>query len=111
MCIQTAENLADASLQRSVSEKQRDEQELLAARRREKQRLATKPAAGRHSRFGGTYVIRNLKSVSDRDIICHQPLERVASIDFDREKQTQKRSFRHVREEGQVTRRSAFSVR
>ncbi|XP_037810211.1 protein timeless homolog, partial [Lucilia sericata] len=108
---QTAENLADASLQRSVSEKQRDEQELLAARRREKQRLASKPAAGRHSRFGGTFVIRNLKSVSDRDIICHQPLERVTSIDFDREKQQQKRSHRHIREEGQITRRSAFSVR
>uniref|UniRef100_A0A1I8N6C1 Timeless N-terminal domain-containing protein n=1 Tax=Musca domestica TaxID=7370 RepID=A0A1I8N6C1_MUSDO len=108
---QTAENLADASLQRSVSEKQRDEQELLAARRREKQRTSTKPPPGRHSRFGGTYVIRNLKSVSDRDIICHQPLERVTSIDFDREKQQQKRSFRHIREEAQVTRRSAFSVR
>ncbi|XP_073816308.1 circadian regulator timeout isoform X1 [Musca autumnalis] len=108
---QTAENLADASLQRSVSEKQRDEQELLAARRREKQRTSAKPPPGRHSRFGGTYVIRNLKSVSDRDIICHQPLERVTSIDFDREKQQQKRSFRYVREEAQVTRRSAFSVR
>lgn len=98
-------------MQRSVSEKQRDEQELLVARRREKQRLANKPAAGRHSRFGGTFVIRNLKSVSDRDIICHQPLERVTSIDFDREKQQQKRSHRVIREEAQVTRRSAFSVR
>ncbi|XP_075147569.1 circadian regulator timeout [Haematobia irritans] len=108
---QTAESLADASMQRSVNEKQRDEQELLAARRREKQRTSTKPPPGRHSRFGGTYVIRNLKSVSDRDIICHQPLERVTAIDFDREKQQQKRSFRHIREEAQVTRRSAFSVR
>ncbi|XP_059218459.1 protein timeless homolog [Stomoxys calcitrans] len=108
---QTAESLADASMQRSVSEKQRDEQELLAARRREKQRTSAKPPPGRHSRFGGTYVIRNLKSVSDRDIICHQPLERVTSIDFDREKQQQKRSFRHIREEAQVKRRSAFSVR
>lgn len=83
----------------------------MAARRREKQRTSAKPPLGRHSRFGGTYVIRNLKSVSDRDIICHQPLERVTSIDFDREKQQQKRSFRHIREEAQVTRRSAFSVR
>jgi len=98
-------------LQRSVSEKQRDEQELIAARRREKARLMVKPPPGRHSRFGGTYVIRNLKSVSDRDVICHQPLERVSSIDFDREKQKQKRSFRHIREEAQATRRSAFSVR
>lgn len=98
-------------MQRSLNEKQRDEQELMAARRREKQRLTTKLPPVRHSRFGGTYVIRNLKSVSDRDIICHQPLERVASIDFDREKQQQKRSHRHVREEAQVTRRSAFSLR
>lgn len=52
-----------------------------------------------------------MKSVSDRDIICHQPLERVMSIDFDREKNQQKRSFRHIKEEVQLTRRSAFSVR
>ncbi|XP_039970840.1 protein timeless homolog [Bactrocera tryoni] len=108
---QTAESLADASLQRSIAEKQRDEQELLAARRRERQRLQSKPPTMRHSRFGGTYVIRNMKSVSDRDIICHQPLERVMSIDFDREKNQQKRSFRHVKEEVELTRRSAFSVR
>lgn len=108
---QTAESLADASLQRSIAEKQRDEQELLAARRRERQRLQSKPPTVRHSRFGGTYVIRNMKSVSDRDIICHQPLERVVSIDFDREKNQQKRSFRHIKEEVELARRSAFSVR
>ncbi|XP_033235075.1 protein timeless homolog [Drosophila pseudoobscura] len=108
---QSAESLADASLQRSLSEKQRDQQELLAARRRERARRQARPPTGRHSRFGGTYVIRNMKSVSDRDVICHQALERVASIDFDREKQQQKRSHRHIKEEAQVTRRSAFTVR
>ncbi|XP_022211508.2 LOW QUALITY PROTEIN: protein timeless homolog [Drosophila obscura] len=108
---QSAESLADASLQRSLGEKQRDQQELLAARRRERARRQARPPTGRHSRFGGTYVIRNMKSVSDRDVICHQALERVASIDFDREKQQQKRSHRHIKEEAQVTRRSAFTVR
>ncbi|EDW24891.1 GL24394 [Drosophila persimilis] len=108
---QSAESLADASLQRSLSEKQRDQQELLAARRRERARRQARPPTGRHSRFGGTYVIRNMKSVSDRDVICHQALERVSSIDFDREKQQQKRSHRHIKEEAQVTRRSAFTVR
>ncbi|EDV93232.1 GH18380 [Drosophila grimshawi] len=108
---QSAESLADASLQRSLSEKQRDQQELLAARRRENARRQARPPPGRHSRFGGTYVIRNMKSVSDRDIICHQPLQRVSAIDFDREKQAQKRSHRHIKEEAQVTRRSAFTVR
>ncbi|XP_036673902.3 protein timeless homolog isoform X1 [Drosophila suzukii] len=108
---QSAESLADASLQRSLSEKQRDQQELLAARRRERARRQARPPPGRHSRFGGTYVIRNMKSVSDRDVICHQALERVTSIDFDREKEHQKRSHRHIQEEAQVTRRSAFTVR
>lgn len=108
---QKAESLADASLQRSLSEKQRDQQELLAARRRENARRQARPPSGRHSRFGGTYVIRNMKSVSDRDIICHQALQRVSAIDFDREKQAQKRSHRHIKEEAQVTRRSAFTVR
>ncbi|KAH8243662.1 hypothetical protein KR032_009171 [Drosophila birchii] len=108
---QSAESLADASMQRSLSEKQRDQQELLAARRRERARRQARPPPGRHSRFGGTYVIRNMKSVSDRDVICHQALERVSSIDFDREKEQQKRSHRHIKEEAQVTRRSAFTVR
>ncbi|XP_017084436.2 LOW QUALITY PROTEIN: protein timeless homolog [Drosophila eugracilis] len=108
---QSAESLADASLQRGLSEKQRDQQELMAARRRERARRQARPPPGRHSRFGGTYVIRNMKSVSDRDVICHQALERVTSIDFDREKEQQKRSHRHIQEEAQVTRRSAFTVR
>ncbi|XP_055901939.1 protein timeless homolog [Eupeodes corollae] len=108
---QTAESLADASLQRSASEKQRDEQELIAARRREKQKLVARPPAGRHSRFGGTYVIQNFRSVSDKDTICHQSLERAVAIDFDREKERQKKSHRIIKEEGQTVRRSAFSVR
>ncbi|XP_055851009.1 protein timeless homolog [Episyrphus balteatus] len=108
---QTAESLADASLQRSASEKQRDEQELIAARRREKQKLVARPPAGRHSRFGGTYVIQNFRSVSDKDAICHQSLERAVAIDFDREKERQKKSHRIIKEESQSVRRSAFSVR
>ena len=108
---QTAESLADASLQRSTIEKERDEQELIAARRREKQKLVARPPPGRHSRFGGTYVLRNCKSVSDKDIICHQSLERAAAIDFDVEKIKQKKNFRIVKEEGLPHRRSAFSVR
>lgn len=53
--MQTAESLADVSLQRSAAEKQRDEQELMAARNRERGKKYAKPPAGRHSRFGGTY--------------------------------------------------------
>lgn len=109
--LQTAESLADASLQRSAAEKHRDEQELITARRREKAKFTTRPPSGRHSRFGGTYVLSNVKSVSDKDIICHQSLSRAISMDFDREKTNQKKSFRIVQEEGTHQRRSAFSVR
>ncbi|XP_055382504.1 protein timeless homolog [Condylostylus longicornis] len=108
---QTAASLADASLQRSNEEKQKDEQELIAARRREKQKIIAHPPPGRHSRFGGTYVLQNIKSISDRDIICHQSLERASAIDLDREKRKQKRSHRIVNEENVSERRSAFSVR
>lgn len=80
-------------------------------RRREKAKFNARPPAGRHSRFGGTYVMTNLKSVSDNDIICHQSLTRAIAMDFDREKSAQKRSHRNVTEEGCVERRSAFSVR
>lgn len=115
MCVcvqlQTAESLADVSLQRSAAEKCRDEQELVSARKRERAKFTVKPPPGRHSRFGGTFVMQNVKSISDRDIICHQPLERAVAMDFDRDKNKQKRSHRVVKEEATIERRSAFSIR
>lgn len=108
---QTATSLADASLQRSAAEKYRDEQELVAARRREQARYASRPPPGRHSRFGGTYILQNVKSISDKDIICHQSIERAFAMDFDRDKNKQKRSHRIVKEQPSAERRSAFSIR
>jgi hypothetical protein len=40
----------------------------------------------RHSRFGGTYVLKDMKSISDSDIIYHKPLNKLDSLDFDQEK-------------------------
>lgn len=108
---QTAESLADASMQRSAAEKHRDEQELISERRRERARYQARPPAGRHSRFGGTYVMTNIKSVSDNDTICHQSLTRTIAMDFNREKSGQKKPSRMVQEKGTVERRSAFTVR
>lgn len=99
------------SLQRSAAEKCRDEQELVSARKRERAKFAVKPPPGRHSRFGGTFTMQNVKSISDRDIICHQPLERAVAMDFDRDKNKQKRSHRVAKEEATIERRSAFSIR
>ena len=84
---------------------------MIAVRRREKSKYTTRPPPGRHSRFGGTYVLANIKSVSDKDIICHQSLSRAIAMDFDREKTNQKRSHRIVKENEKLERRSAFSVR
>lgn len=106
---QKAELLANALLNRSLAEKQQDEQKLIAARKREQQMV--KPPPARHSRFGGTYVVRNMKSVSDNDLICHQALEKAVQMDFSREKAKQKRNFRMAKEEEKIERQSIFSVR
>lgn len=108
---QMAESLADVSLQRTAAEKCRDEQELVSARKRERAKVSMKPPSGRHSRFGGTYIMQNMKSVSDRDIICHKPLQRAVAMDFDRDKNKQKKSHRIAKEEETIERRSALSIR
>lgn len=84
---------------------------MVSVRKREKSKLQLHPPTGRHSRFGGTYVLQNIKSVSDNDVICHQSLERAMAMDFTREKTIQKKSHRVVKEQGDTHRRSAFSVR
>lgn len=99
------------SLQRTAAEKTRDEQELVMARKRERIKQMVKPPTGRHSRFGGTYVMQNVKSISDRDIICHKPLDRAVAMDFNSDKHKQKRSFRVAKDEETIERRSALSIR
>lgn len=108
---QTADSLVDASLQRSRAEQQRDEQELIAVRRRERAQNVHRPPAIRHSRFGGTYVMSNVKSISNKDIICHQSLSRAIAMEYWHDKAAQRRSHRVVGETGELKRRSAFSVR
>lgn len=111
VCAQTAEALADVSMQRSAVEKHRDEQELVTARKRERSKFSARPPAGRHSRFGGTFIMQNVKSISDKDLICHQPLQRAVAMDFDRDKNKRKQPNRVVKEEGMIERRSALSIR
>lgn len=108
---QKVETLADPSLQRSAAEKHADEQALVTARKMEKAKIQQRPPPARHSRFGGTYVYKNLKSVSDRDLICHQSLERVVEKDFNRDKQKVKSNFRLARDDEKYERQSAFCIR
>lgn len=108
---QKVETLADASVQRTAAEKHADEKALLIARRTEKAKAQARLPPARHSRFGGTYVYRNMKSVSDRDQICHQSLERVFEKDFNRDKQKIKSNFRLARDDDKYERQSAFCIR
>lgn len=96
-------------MQRSAAEKERDGQELVSVRERELNNL--KPPPGRHSRFGGTYIMQNVKSISDKDLICHQQLERAIKMEFDHDKNKRKQTHRIVKEEGAAVRRSALSIR
>lgn len=110
---QTAAGLADAGMARTEAEKNKDEQELIRIRQYEKAKQMTRPQAGRHSRFGGTFVMRNMKSVSDQDIILHKALDKAVKMDFDKEKAKKKRSRFVISEaeSAEFNRRSAFSIR
>ncbi|XP_033610217.1 protein timeless homolog [Cryptotermes secundus] len=112
---QNPAQLADAAITRSVEEKERDEVELLAIRQeeiRQRQTKVKKFTGARHSRFGGTYVLRDMKSISDSDIIYHKPLNTLDSLDFDQDKTKQRRPKNRLpmRDE-ELQRRSAFSIR
>ncbi|KAG1649882.1 Protein timeless [Nymphon striatum] len=65
-----SEQLASAGFTRSISEKEKDEQ---------------------HSNFGGTYVAKGIKALSNREMICHKPLSESQSLNFDRTKQSKTR--------------------
>lgn len=108
---QKVETIADASVQRTAADKHADEQALLAARRTENAKQQLRPPPARHSRFGGTYVYKDYKSVSDRDLICHQSLERVVQKDFSRDKPKAKKNFRLARDDDKFERQSAFCIR
>ncbi|CAH0605836.1 unnamed protein product [Chrysodeixis includens] len=113
---QNPSSLADAALQRSVDEKLRDDQELLSIRMSEnKQRIhKIKQFSGtRHSRFGGTYVVQNMKSLSDNEIICLKPLNKISNLDFNGSKKSKlvKPKNRRPVESGVLERRSAFAIR
>lgn len=68
----------------------------------------------RHSRFGGTYVIQNMKSISDNDMISLKPINKICNMDFNasgkKDKFAKPKNRRPV-ESGVLERRSAFAVR
>ena len=111
---QDPKHLASANFQRSKEEKQQDEQELLKLRMRELEIQKQKfhqIKSSRHSRFGGTFTLSNVKSISDRNVIYHRPLTSMDNIDFQKEKKP-KRVAKNKRVTSEdVKRRSTLAIR
>ncbi|XP_046584148.1 LOW QUALITY PROTEIN: protein timeless homolog [Haliotis rubra] len=111
---QTPDTLACAGMQRSMSEKEKDQRELELIREKEQ---AQKKAhmfkhSSRHSRFGGTYVVANMKSITDRELIYHKAQADVKNFSLDSNKRPKKKpKNRQPIKDVEVKRRSTLSIR
>ncbi|KAF7990289.1 hypothetical protein HCN44_000094 [Aphidius gifuensis] len=112
---QNAMKLATTGIERTVAEKKREEEELLLIRRKEiteKIEKIKKYSGSRHSRFGGTFVVENMKAIGDNQMICHKPFQKVEALELARDKPKLKvaknRRFVEARLEERI---SALSVR
>lgn len=111
---QSAKELANAAIQRSETEKLRDQAELLDIRHRENniRQQKVKKFATRHSDFGGTFVVTSMKSISDNNLIYHKPFNNIDVLNFDITKQKPKTpKNRFPIKQTTTERRSAFSIR
>ncbi|XP_061179569.1 protein timeless homolog [Saccostrea echinata] len=111
---QTPDMLATAGVSRSMTEKEKDERELQMVLEQEKaqKRANMRKFSTRHSRFGGTYVVQNMKSISDRDVIFHKNQKDVSNLTFDINKKPKKiAKNRQPIKDQEVTRRSTLSIR
>lgn len=36
----------------------------------------------RHSRFGGTYIVQNMKATGENQMICHKPYQKIETLEF-----------------------------
>ena len=113
---QEPKHLASANFQRSKDEKQQDEQELLRIRLQEAEKAKQKfhqVKSMRHSRFGGTFTLANMKSISERDLIYHKPLSSMDNLDLNEKKRPKKiaKNRRMPEDPDAVKRRSTLAIR
>jgi len=112
---QNAESLAKAGQGRSTSEKKDDNRQLEILRQQELANKLTKARkfSGRHSRFGGTFYVQNMKAIDDKNqLIYHRPLPEVKNMSFDHNKTAPKKRKKQLpaKEMGEE-RRSTLSIR
>ncbi|XP_041372172.1 protein timeless homolog [Gigantopelta aegis] len=111
---QTPEILASAGMQRSQNEKEKDERELELVRLKEikEKRMNMLKHNTRHSRFGGTYVVLNMKSISDRDLIYHKSQGDIQNLSLDLNKKYKKKAKNLAPiKDTEVHHRSTLSIR
>ncbi|XP_015364645.1 PREDICTED: protein timeless homolog [Diuraphis noxia] len=111
---QKAAELANASVNRTETEKQRDEYDLkivLEKERKEKMEKLKKYSGSRHSKFGGRFVVSGMKSIGENEMVVSSMSSNINKA-FDRHKKPLKtpRNRLPLRDVG-IERKSAFSVR
>ena len=66
----------------------------------------------RHSRFGGTFVFKNVKSIADNDLIIQKPLSVMQDLNLDKGKRGIRRAKNRIAPENlDNVRRSTLPVR
>ena len=113
---QNAETLAKTAQERSESEKAQDTKALALAREEEeanKKAAKKKINSSRHSRFGGSYWVTNMKGVDNKNtLVHHKHVKDVKEISFDHKKfQARKPKRARPALETKVERRSTLSIR
>ncbi|KAL0125370.1 hypothetical protein PUN28_004481 [Cardiocondyla obscurior] len=112
---QNASLLAVSGLQRNTTERENDEACLIALRQKElrdKTDKVKKYAGSRHSRFGGTYVVQNMKAIGENQMICHQPYKKIEAMEFGvNKKRVKQRKNKIGLQDIKEERMSALSVR
>nr|XP_054752328.1 protein timeless homolog [Lytechinus pictus] len=111
---QSPESIAKAGRVQHASERLKEEKELEKIRQREmlEKKARLLKASGRHSRFGGSFYMTNFKSISDRDLIYHRPLQQAKTMTFESTKNaTKKPKNKLPLQDGTINRRSTLSIR
>ncbi|ODN02653.1 Protein timeless [Orchesella cincta] len=111
---QTGEQLAKTQLARNEDDKIKDERELVRMREKEAvlKTIQLQKLPTRHSRFGGTFVVRDMKAPSGRDLLCHKPITSVTDLSLDSTKKRKRvASNRKPINDEDSTRRSTIPIR
>ncbi|GAB6032068.1 hypothetical protein CHUAL_010434 [Chamberlinius hualienensis] len=107
--------LTSSGAARSLTDKQKDVAALNDLRQKEavvrKAKLATKNILS-YPRFRGSFCVKGVKSVSDRELIIHEPVSDLKAVNFDKNKNAVKKpKNRNPLQDTSTSRQSTLSIR